>query len=111
MGDIFEDAIRKGFLSAVQTQHPGFYYHSAANQCSQRRAHSRVFDASLFGREWTEEASPLANLSSLEFYGQRPWRQGHQGMDILDHEKERDGVSCLQELESKHNLTVIIYYY
>lgn len=106
MGEIFEDAIRKGYLSAVQTQHPGFYYHSAANQCIQRRANSRIFDTSLFNRQWTDETNPLASLKTLEFYGQRPWRQGHQGMDILDHDKERDGVSCLQELESKQNLTV-----
>ena len=47
-------------------------------------------------------------LNNLEFYGQRPWRQGQQGMEILDQQKERDGINCLQELEMKESLTVII---
>ena len=62
-------------------------------------------------KQWTpENPSPIENLNSLEFYGQRPWRQGQQGMEILDQQKERDGISCLQELESKENLSVIFIY-
>ena len=61
----------------------------------------------MFNRTWSEECPyPLESLNSLEFYGQRPWRQGQQGMYILDHNKERDGILCLQELETKENLTV-----
>lgn len=106
MGEIFEDAIKKGFLSAVQTQHPGFYYHSAANHCIQRRMNCKNFSLSLkINREWTDDhPNPIEDLNNLEFYGQRPWRQGQQGMDISDQAKEREGIFCLQELESKENL-------
>ena len=58
-------------------------------------------------KQWTpENPSPIESMNNLEFYGQRPWRQGQQGMEILDQQKERDGISCLQELESKENLSV-----
>ena len=61
----------------------------------------------MINREWTEEhPNPIKDLNNLEFYGQRPWRQGQQGMDIADQAKEREGTICLQELESKENLTV-----
>ena len=59
-------------------------------------------------KQWSaENPSPIELLSNLEFYGQRPWRQGQQGMEILDQQKERDGISCLQDLEMKDNLTVL----
>ncbi len=111
MGEIFEEAIKKGLLNAVQTQHPGFYFHSAANQCLQRRMHlqNSFINGSnnLLKQKWTEEnPSPIKFLFNLEFYGQRPWRQGQQGMDILDQIKEREGILCLQELEFKENITV-----
>ena len=110
MGEIFEEAINKSFLNAVQTQHPGFYFHSAANQCLQRRLDCKEFiQQNTVNRQWTEEnPSPIKQLDALKFYGQRPWRQGQQGMDILDQTKERDGILCLQELEAKENLTVIL---
>lgn len=104
MGETFEDAIKKGYLNAVQTQHPGFYYHSAANQCIQRRANSKDFLRKPSTNK--EGHSPIEDLNCLEFYGQRPWRQGQQGMDILDEEKERDGILSLQELETQETLTV-----
>lgn len=108
MGELFEKSIEKGFLSAVQTQHPGFYFHSAANHAIQRRVNSKDFLNKTFPvRQWTpENMSPIDALNKLEFYGQRPWRQGQQGMEVLDQQKERDGILCLQELESKENLTV-----
>lgn len=110
MGELFEDAIRKGLLSAVQTQHPGFYFHSAANHTIQRRLNCKEFlNRSYQNKQWTSEnPSPIELLNNLEFYGQRPWRQGQQGMEILDQQKERDGINCLQELEMKESLTVII---
>ena len=37
MGELLEGAINKAYLTAVQTQHPGFYFHSAANHAIQRR--------------------------------------------------------------------------
>jgi len=35
-GDLFDEAIKLG-LSAVQTQHPGFYYQQAANHAANRK--------------------------------------------------------------------------
>lgn len=108
MGELFEGAIEKGYLSAVQTQHPGFYFHSAANHCIQRRANARDFATKQFpaATQWTvENPSPVDSLNNLEFYGQRPWRQG-QGMEVLDQQKEALGILCLQEIETKENLTV-----
>ena len=106
MGELFEDAIKKGFLTPVQTQHPGFYFHSAANHAIQRR----LFCKELTAKSFTSQSSPspIDLLNHLEFHGQRPWRQGQQGMEILDQQKERDGILCLQELESKENLTPLI---
>lgn len=107
-GELFENAIEKGYLSAVQTQHPGFYFHSAANHCIQRRVNAKDFRLKQFplASQWTtENPSPVDALNSLEFYGQRPWRQG-QGMEILDQQKETQGILCLQEIESKENLIV-----
>jgi len=109
MGEIFENAINKAYLTAVQTQHPGFYFHSAANHAIQRRNNRVDYNQKLIFKEWNvENPSPIENLNSLEFYGQRPWRQGQQGMEILDSQKEREGIACLQELETKENLTVKI---
>lgn len=110
MGELFEDAINKGNLTAVQTQHPGFYFHSAANHSIQRRLNCKDFSHKPVNRVWTaENPSPVESINSLEFYGQRPWRQGQQGMEIIDQQKERDGILCLQELELKVNLTVSDY--
>ncbi len=100
-------------MTAVQTQHPGFYFHSAANHVIQRRDnHVRELTknlAQIQSLKWSaENPSPIEHLNSLEYFGQRPWRQGQQGMEILDMQKERDGILCLLELESKENLTVKI---
>ena len=109
MGEIFENAINKAYLTAVQTQHPGFYFHSAANHAIQRRNNRVDYNQKLIFKEWNvENPSPIENLNSLEFYGQRPWRQGQQGMEILDNLKEREGIACLQELEAKETLTVYL---
>ncbi len=35
-GDLFDDAIKLG-LTAIQTQHPGFYYQQAANHAIARK--------------------------------------------------------------------------
>ena len=108
MGELFDEAIKKGFVSAIQTQHPGFYYHSAANHAIQRRKFRKEFAKTLFSRELIDEGSLSTGegLGNLEFYGQRPWRQGQQGMEILDQQREKDGVLFLQDLESKEDLTV-----
>ena len=44
---------------------------------------------------------PLELLNNLDYYGQRPWRQGHQSIDPPDALKERDGIQALQNMELK----------
>ena len=44
-------------------------------------------------------SNPLELLSRLDYYGQRPWRQGHQSIDPPDATKEKDGIAALQALE------------
>ncbi|CAF0724301.1 unnamed protein product [Brachionus calyciflorus] len=111
MGELFENAINKEYFNAVQTQHPGFYFHSSANYSIQRRIHSREIlqSLNLSNKNWTSEnPSPIESIDKLEFLGQRPWRQAQKSMEILDQLKEKDGILCLQELESKENLSPLI---
>ncbi|XP_036367513.1 trafficking protein particle complex subunit 11 [Octopus sinensis] len=94
-GDLFDEAIKLG-LTAIQTQHPGFYYQHAANLSIARK--------SLCGQLCKPVTSqlnwnPLENLGNLDFYGQRPWRQGHQSIDPPDIEKEKEGIMALQNME------------
>ncbi|KAK1175909.1 hypothetical protein AOXY_G646 [Acipenser oxyrinchus oxyrinchus] len=94
-GDLFDEAIKLG-LTAIQTQNPGFYYQQAA----------------YYAQEWKQQANQLCyhdpfisypnpdpletSTGSLDFYGQRPWRQGHQSIDPPDPEKEKGGILALQ---------------
>ena len=41
----------------------------------------------------------MQNASSLEFYGQRPWRPGKACLDPPDLQKEKEGVEALQYRE------------
>ena len=36
-GDLFEEAVKLGGLTAIQTQHPGFYYQQATYHSVTRR--------------------------------------------------------------------------
>lgn len=47
------------------------------------------------------EPNPLEGMDNLEFFGQRPWRQGHQSIDPPDAQTEREGIQALQYLESQ----------
>jgi hypothetical protein len=105
-GDLFDDTIKKGTLTAIQTQHPGFYYHPAANHATQRRNHQKELTALLAAQKPTDSKSLEPHL---EFYGQRPWRQ--QAVEILDQQKEKDGILCLFELESKEDHVVGVFYF
>ncbi|XP_074640815.1 trafficking protein particle complex subunit 11-like [Tubulanus polymorphus] len=94
-GDLFDEAIKFG-LTAVQTQHPGFYYQQAANHSIARKQLCRGL---CHPAASTPVPDPLENLDNLDYYGQRPWRQGHQSIDPPDALKERDGIKALQNLE------------
>ena len=50
-GDLFEEAIKLGGLTAIQTQHPGFYYQQAAYHSLTRRQISAKLNPSLVGAD------------------------------------------------------------
>ncbi|XP_069487577.1 trafficking protein particle complex subunit 11 [Ambystoma mexicanum] len=94
-GDLFDEAIKLG-LTAIQTQNPGFYYQQAAYYAQERKQ--------LANQLCNHEASavypspdPLETANGvLDFYGQRPWRQGILSFDLSDPEKEKAAIFALQ---------------
>lgn len=103
-GDLFDEAIKLG-LTAIQTQHPGFYYQQAANLAIARKELCKELCKPLTTPlNW----NPLENLHNLDFYGQRPWRQGHQSIDPPDIVKEKEGILALQNQELKVDHSWII---
>uniref|UniRef100_A0A1I8F326 Foie-gras_1 domain-containing protein n=1 Tax=Macrostomum lignano TaxID=282301 RepID=A0A1I8F326_9PLAT len=91
---------RETGLSAVQMQHPGIYFQEAARHAIMRKTHSQKL--------CRDRPNPLADLNNLDFYGQRPWRQGNQSFDPPDYGKERDGIQALQNEELKVDLSAQI---
>ena len=53
-------------------------------------------------------SDPLVEKDDLEFYGQRPWRQGHQSIDPPDPQMEKEGILALQFMESQVDHSVSI---
>ena len=123
-GDLFDDAIKLG-LSAIQTQHPGFYFQQAANHAIERKRLSLQLASvnvdisvitevesllqrkfSMFQTEEDAASETIKSLNDLDFFGQRPWRQGHQSFEPPDAAKEREGTKALQALEMKHRHSV-----
>lgn len=89
-GELFDEAIKLG-LTAIQTQNPGFYYQQAACYSQERKQLAHQLCQAGVGNPTTEPSS-----AALDFYGQRPWRQGHQSIDPPDGEKEKTGILTLQ---------------
>ncbi|XP_052268585.1 trafficking protein particle complex subunit 11-like isoform X2 [Dreissena polymorpha] len=104
-GDLFDEAIKLG-LTAIQTQHPGFYYQHSADYAIARKQLCR---GSCKPLPVGASQAIVENIGSLDFYGQRPWRQGHQSIDPPDLQKERDGIAALQALEllEEHSWLII----
>ncbi|XP_046561774.1 LOW QUALITY PROTEIN: trafficking protein particle complex subunit 11-like [Haliotis rubra] len=96
-GDLFDEAIKLG-LTAIQTQHPGFYYQQAANHAIARKHLCQELCQPITD---PPPVDPFQNVARLEYYGQRPWRQGHQSIDPPDAQKEKEGISGLQCLENQ----------
>lgn len=95
-GELFDEAIKLG-LTAIQTQNPGFYYQQAACYSQDRKQQAQHLCQAGTSHPSTE---PLDTQSGgLDFYGQRPWRQGHQSIDPPDAEKEKMGIVALQTKE------------
>ncbi|XP_053315422.1 trafficking protein particle complex subunit 11 [Spea bombifrons] len=97
-GDLFDEAIKLG-LTAIQTQNPGFYYQQAAYYSQERKqvaAHLCNHDPSVL----YPNPDPLDVPNGvLDFYGQRPWRQGILSFDLSDPEKEKAGILASQQKE------------
>uniref|UniRef100_A0A3Q2EE88 Trafficking protein particle complex subunit 11 n=1 Tax=Cyprinodon variegatus TaxID=28743 RepID=A0A3Q2EE88_CYPVA len=109
-GELFDEAIKLG-LTAIQTQNPGFYYQQAAcysqdrKQMAQQLCQVRPCAGTTY-----PSPDPLDTQSGgLDFYGQRPWRQGHQSIDPTDPEKEKMGILALQikERDVPHSELII----
>uniref|UniRef100_A0ABK0LKY8 Trafficking protein particle complex subunit 11 n=1 Tax=Rattus norvegicus TaxID=10116 RepID=A0ABK0LKY8_RAT len=94
-GDLFDEAIKLG-LTAIQTQNPGFYYQQAAYYAQERKQHAKALcnhDAAVV----YPSPDPLETPTGvLDFYGQRPWRQGILSFDLSDPEKEKAGILAIQ---------------
>ncbi|KAM7328643.1 hypothetical protein ACRRTK_012735 [Alexandromys fortis] len=94
-GDLFDEAIKLG-LTAIQTQNPGFYYQQAAYYAQERKQHAKALcshDASVM----YPSPDPLETQTGvLDFYGQRPWRQGILSFDLSDPDKEKAGILAIQ---------------
>ncbi|CAF1422860.1 unnamed protein product [Didymodactylos carnosus] len=80
---------------AIQTQHPGFYYQEAAYQAMARKQLAHTLCRGIEQSNY----DPSEFLKSPEFYGQRPWRQHHQSVEIADAQKEKEGIAALQNVE------------
>ncbi|XP_041357008.1 trafficking protein particle complex subunit 11-like [Gigantopelta aegis] len=103
-GDLFDEAIKLG-LTAIQTQHPGFYYQQAANHSISRK---QLCQGLCKPSVDEPQHDMVERLAKLEYYGQRPWRQGHQSIDPPDAQKEKEGIAALQYLETQVDHSWII---
>jgi len=95
----------KGGQAAVQTQHPGIYFHLGAEYSISRR---KLAD-SLCSMVTTYPCpDPLQGMATMEYYGQRPWRVGKQ--EPSDIAREKEGIEAMQFRErtrSKHSQAII----
>lgn len=70
-----------------------------------------VWKEKFYGENGVSSISdPLQGLSSLEYYGQRPWRPGKLSAEPPDMKKEKDGIQALQYLEKtrvKHSVIIL----
>lgn len=102
-GELFDEAIRAG-LPAVRSQHPGFYYQSAAQFTVKRRQAMRsVVSEDL---QYPPGSDPLEGV--VEFYGQRAWRPGRLSADPHDPQKEQAAIQALQYNEKNFNHSLMI---
>ena len=104
-GEIFQQAVNNG-LNAIQTQHPGFYFYQASRYARGRKNYAENICGNITSSYPTPD--PLFT-ENLEYYGQRPWRQGQQRIDPPDIKKEKEGILAIQlkELEFDHSNQII----
>ncbi|XP_054846122.1 trafficking protein particle complex subunit 11 isoform X1 [Eublepharis macularius] len=99
-GDLFDEAIKLG-LTAIQTQNPGFYYQQAAYYAQERKQLANVLCNHEPSVVYPNPDPIETQTGVLDFYGQRPWRQGVLSFDPNDPEKEKVGILALQLKEKK----------
>ncbi|XP_061421126.1 trafficking protein particle complex subunit 11 [Lethenteron reissneri] len=99
-GDLFDEAIKLG-LTAIQTQHPGFYYQQAAYHALERKNLAAVLCNHATTLAYPSPDPLETSSGQLDYYGQRPWRQGQQSIDPPDAAREREGILALQLREKK----------
>lgn len=96
-GELFEEAVSLG-LTAIQTQHPGFYYQQAANHALARKEQAARICRDV--EPPPEGSNLLEGEESLEFYGQRPWHARAVGKgEPVDAHTEDQGIQALQYRE------------
>jgi len=103
-GNQFVEAC-KGGQPALQTQHPGIYFHLAAEYSISRR---KLSDSLCTMVTTYPCPDPLQGMAIMEYYGQRPWRVGKQEPSDLAREKE--GIEAMQFRErtrAKHSQTIL----
>ncbi|XP_044305778.1 trafficking protein particle complex subunit 11 isoform X4 [Varanus komodoensis] len=99
-GDLFDEAIKLG-LTAIQTQNPGFYYQQAAYYAQERKQLANILCNHEPSVTYPSPDPLETQTGMLDFYGQRPWRQGILSFDLHDPEKEKVGILALQLKEKK----------
>uniref|UniRef100_T1IXF1 Trafficking protein particle complex subunit 11 n=1 Tax=Strigamia maritima TaxID=126957 RepID=T1IXF1_STRMM len=107
-GELFHEAITLG-LSAIQVQHPGFYYQQAAYHSLTRKNQCHEICKDLKNQVYPEN-DPLAGVDNLEYFGQRPWRPAIQSIEPPNMDREREGILAIQFKESSsvtHSMLVI----
>ncbi|XP_013882191.1 trafficking protein particle complex subunit 11 [Austrofundulus limnaeus] len=105
-GELFDEAIKLG-LTAIQTQNPGFYYQQAACYSQDRKQLAQQLCQAGVSYPSADPLDPQSG--GLDYYGQRPWRQGQQSIDPPDAEKEKMGILALQikERDVPHSELII----
>ncbi|XP_015120848.1 trafficking protein particle complex subunit 11 [Diachasma alloeum] len=101
--ELFDDAIRQG-LPAVQTQHPGYYYQTAATHAGARQTACNQLCANAL----QVDPDLLDDEMKMEFYGQRSWRPGKLSAECADAMKEALGVQVLKWREKNVDHSMII---
>jgi len=100
--ELFCEAIKNG-LPALQTQHPGIYYHKAAEYVMKRRDAAQEAYAAM---QSSAEATPVPNQSPLslytEFFGIRAVKTG----DLVA-EQQANMQLCDQERGYNHSSGII----
>uniref|UniRef100_A0A8R1I1D9 Foie-gras_1 domain-containing protein n=1 Tax=Caenorhabditis japonica TaxID=281687 RepID=A0A8R1I1D9_CAEJA len=80
---LFERAVAGG-LSALATLNPGTHLDQAANIYAAANTEISALKRSMVQNVAYPSPDPLENAANTEFFGQRPWRIGHEGLASAD---------------------------